>query len=71
MCIADAPQQPKTPEPPAPAAAPVENVEPELGVKRGKSRAQSIQGKRRYRVDLTTSSPKKTLNAGTGLNIPT
>jgi hypothetical protein len=67
MCIADAPQQPKTPDPPAPAAAPVQAVEPELGIKRGKTRSQSIQGKRRYRVDLKSPSSSQ---GGSGLNIP-
>lgn len=67
MCLMDSPAQPKTPDPPAPAAAPAKAIEPDLNIKRGKSKADVARGKQQYRVDSTGTSVSK----GTGLNIPT
>ena len=47
MCLMDAPQQPKTPDPPAPAAAPAKAQEPDLNVKKGRSKAEIAQGKKK------------------------
>lgn len=71
MCLMDAPAPPKTPEPPAPAAAPAMAKEPDLKVKRGKSRAEIAQGKSRYRVDVAKTNTGSKRSSGTGLNIPT
>jgi hypothetical protein len=71
MCLMDAPATPKTPDPPAPAAAPVASKEPDLKVKRGKSRAEIAQGKSRYRVDSKKTNTGSQISSGTGLNIPT
>lgn len=68
MCLMDAPQQPKTPDPPAPAAAPAKAQEPDLNVKKGRSKAEIAQGKKKYRVDINTGAK---VSSGTGLNIPT